>query len=131
MKYLIDTHTFLWFNEGAPELSPKAKMLIQAKNNEIFISIASLWEISIKIVIGKLDIIDNYELLLNDLAADDIKIMSVNFQHTVMQKNLPLYHRDPFDRMIISQSIVENMDVIGRDDIFDKYFEGRQVKRIW
>ena len=131
MKYLIDTHTFLWFNEGSSELSIKAKNLIADKTNEIFISIASLWEISIKTAIGKLEIVGEYELIIEDVTDNEIEILSINFAHTVVQNRLPLHHRDPFDRMIISQAIVENIDVISKDEQFDVYLKNESVKRIW
>jgi PIN domain nuclease of toxin-antitoxin system len=115
MQYLIDTHTFLWFVEDAPELSPIAKTLIEDENNEIFISIASLWEISIKTAIGKLSISGNYETVIDDVVDNSIEILPINFAHTVMQNKLPFHHRDPFDRIIISQAIVENIDFISAE----------------
>jgi PIN domain nuclease of toxin-antitoxin system len=131
MKYLIDTHTFLWFNEGSSELSQKAKELILNSDNQIFISIASLWEISIKTAIGKLDIKGDYELILEDVVENDIAILPINFAHTVVQNKLEFYHKDPFDRIIAAQSIVENIDLITKDKIFDDYFSTYSCQRIW
>jgi PIN domain nuclease of toxin-antitoxin system len=131
MKYLIDTHTFLWFNEGSAELSQKAKELILNSDNQIFISIASLWEISIKTAIGKLDIKGDYELILEDVVENDIAILPINFAHTVVQNKLEFYHKDPFDRIIAAQSIVENIDLITKDKIFDDYFSTYSCQRIW
>lgn len=131
MKYLIDTHTFLWFTEGCSDLSYTALELIMDKNNEIFISIASLWEISIKTAIGKLAIAGSYELVIEDVTENDMQILPINFAHTVIQNKLPLYHRDPFDRIIISQALVENMDLISKDSIFDNYLLDKEIKRIW
>lgn len=131
MQYLIDTHTFLWFTEGSSELSVKATNLIQDKNNEIFISIASLWEISIKAATGKLEIIGSYDLVIEDITDNQMEILPINFPHTVVQNQLPFHHRDPFDRIIASQAMVENMDLISIDSIFDRYFEDKDVKRIW
>jgi PIN domain nuclease of toxin-antitoxin system len=131
MQYLIDTHTFLWFTEGSNELSPKAKNLIKDKNNQIFLSIGSLWEISIKTSIGKLEVFADYELIIDDVTGNDIEILPINFAHTVVQNKLPFHHRDPFDRIIASQAIVENIDLISIDTIFDSYFEDKTVKRIW
>ncbi len=131
MKVLIDTHTFLWFVAGSMELSETAKKLIKNENNSVYISIASLWEISIKTAIGKLQITDSYETVINDVVENDISILPINFAHTVMQNKLPFHHRDPFDRIIVSQSIVENMDLISRDSAFDAYLENLEVKRIW
>lgn len=131
MQYIIDTHTFLWFTEGSSELSVKATNLIKDKDNEIFISIASLWEISIKTATGKLEIAGSYDLIIEDVTGNEMEILSINFAHTVIQNQLPFHHRDPFDRIIASQAIVENMNLISRDSIFDSYFEDKEVKRIW
>ena len=131
MQYLIDTHTFLWFTEGSSELSVKAKNLIKNKDNEIFISIASLWEISIKTATGKLEITGSYDLIIEDIIENEMQILPINFAHTVIQNQLPFHHRDPFDRIIASQAVVENMDLINVDAIFDTYFEDKEVKRIW
>lgn len=131
MKYLIDTHAFLWFNEGSDALSEQAKQLITDKNNEIFVSIATLWEISIKTAIGKLDIVGDYELIIEDVTENEMVILPINFAHTVMQNKLPLFHRDPFDRIIVAQAIIENMDLISKDGIFDDYLSGEGIKRIW
>ena len=109
MKLLIDTHTFLWFSSGSPEMSADAKAVIEDEENEIFISIASLWEISIKTALGKLAISGSYDLVIEDVTGNLIEILPVNFAHTVVQNKLPFHHRDPFDRMIIAQAIAENM----------------------
>ncbi|MBS1537169.1 MAG: type II toxin-antitoxin system VapC family toxin [Bacteroidetes bacterium] len=131
MKYLIDTHTFLWFSAGNSEISSIAKQLIADRNNEIYVSIISLWEISIKTAIGKLEISGGYEQVIEDLTENEMEILSVNFAHTVIQNKLPMFHRDPFDRMLASQAIVENMSLISKDEIFDSYFSDKLIKRLW
>ena len=131
MKYLIDTHTFLWFNEGSADLSNTAKQLIIDKDNEIFISIASLWEISIKTSLNKLTITGSYELIIEDVTENDMELLPINFAHTVIQNKLPFHHRDPFDRIIISQAIAENMMLISKDSLFDPYLVNLSIKRIW
>ncbi len=131
MRYLIDTHVFLWFVSNAKELSKTAKKTIEDGNNEIFISIASLWEISIKTSLGKLSIKGKYESVIDDLNDNAIQILPINFAHTVEQNRLPFHHRDPFDRIIISQAIVENLNFISIDAAFDNYLIGRSIKRIW
>lgn len=131
MKYLIDTHTFLWFSEGAADISSVPKQLITDKNNEIYISIASLWEISIKTALNKLIITGAYDLIIEDVTENDMEILPINFAHTVIQNKLPFHHRDPFDRIIASQAIAENMDIISKDAIFDIYLADKLVKRIW
>lgn len=131
MKYLIDTHIFIWFTEGSIELSQTAKNLIADKNNQIFLSIGSLWEISIKTAIEKLEVFADYELIIDDVTGNDIEILPINFAHTVIQNKLLFHHRDPFDRIIASQAIVEDIDLISIDSIFDNYFQDKEVKRIW
>lgn len=131
MQYLIDTHVFLWFVSNSKELSQTAKSLIEDETNEIFISIASLWEISIKTALGKLTIDGKYASVIDDLTDNSIEILPINFAHTIQQNKLPFHHKDPFDRIIISQAIVENMNFISADAIFDNYLKGKTVKRIW
>ncbi len=131
MQYLIDTHVFLWFVSNAKELSQTAKTLLEDENNEIFLSIASLWEISIKTALGKLTINGTYESVIDDVTDNSIQILPINFAHTVEQNCQPFHHRDPFDRIIVSQAIVENIDFISADAIFDDYLKGTSIKRIW
>ncbi len=131
MKYLIDTHIFLWFSSGSSELSQKTKEIILDKNNEIFISIASLWEISIKTATGKLEIRGDYENVIDDVTGNDMEILPINFAHTVAQNKLLFHHRDPFDRIIITQALVENLNLISKDEIFDLYLSDKSIKRIW
>ena len=105
--------------------------MILDKNNEIFISIASLWEISIKTSINKLTITSAYELIIEDVTENDMEILPINFAHTVIQNKLPFHHRDPFDRIIVSKAIAENMNLISKDAVFDTYLADKSVKRIW
>ena len=131
MQYLIDTHVFLWFVSNAKELRQTARTIIEDGHNEIFISIASLWEISIKTALEKLTINGKYETVIDDVTDNSIQILPINFAHTVEQNRLPFHHRDPFDRIIVSQAIVENIDFISADAIFDDYLKGLPIKRIW
>lgn len=131
MTYLLDTHTFLWFSSGSSELTPETRLTIADKENRILLSIASLWEISIKTALGKLEIVGDYESVIDDVTSNKIEILPVTFAHTVRQNRLPFYHRDPFDRMIISQAMVEGVDIISKDETLDIYLVGTQFKRIW
>lgn len=99
--------SFCGLMRGSPELSELARTIIEDKSNPIFISIASLWEISIKNALGKLRIASgDYETVLDDVVENEMEILPVNFAHTVVQNKLPFHHKDPFDRMIVSQAIV-------------------------
>jgi PIN domain nuclease of toxin-antitoxin system len=130
-KFLLDTHTFLWFVSGSSELSNTARNLIENDHHEIYLSIASLWEISIKVAIGKLQIRGTYETVIDDLTDNEISLLPLNFSHTVCQTKLPFHHRDPFDRILVSQALVENLDLISGDQIFDLYLAEQSVTRIW
>lgn len=131
MRFLIDTHVFLWFIDNAKELSKTAKEILEDGDNDIFISIASLWEISIKTALGKLSIKGNYKSVIDDVNDNSIQILPVTFAHTVEQNQIPFHHRDPFDRIIVSQAIVEKLDFIIGDMIFEDYLKGTSTKRIW
>lgn len=105
--------------------------MIEAEQTEIFISIASLWEISIKTALGKLIINGKYETVIDDINDNSIQILPINFAHTVEQNRLPLHHHDPFDRIIVTQAIFEDMNLISADAGFDEYLKGKAIKRIW
>jgi PIN domain nuclease of toxin-antitoxin system len=131
MKLLWDTHTFLWFVAGSNQINEKVRKYIEKAESENYISIASLWEISIKTALGKLSIQGEYKSVIDDVQSNGISILPINFAHTVCQNQLPLIHRDPFDRIIVSQAIVENMNFISIDEIFDEYLKDANIKRIW
>jgi len=131
MKYLLDSHTFLWFSTDAPDLSRHAKSIILDTKVSIAVSMASFWEISIKNSLGKLRIDTGFEALLDVANKNGFEILHVNFDHVTHVNKLPFHHRDPFDRMIIAQAIAENMDIIGVDKEFDNYLIDKPIKRIW
>ena len=131
MRYLLDSHTLLWYISGSAELSLKARSIIGEENNDLYVSIASLWEISIKYGLGKLEIKGSYESIADDLTENDIEILPISFAHTKVLATLPLYHKDPFDRILVSQALSENIDIVSKDEIFDRYFKGEAIGRIW
>ena len=121
MKILLDTHAFIWFLEGSDRLSEKAKNAIESKTNSSYISIASLWEMAVKVSIGKMDMEMSFDDL-NQLAYDNkITILPITFEHTKLISQLPFHHKDPFDRMIITQALVENMPILTIDNYFSAY----------
>ena len=127
MKLLLDTHTFLWFIDDSPLLSAKGKALLEA-DNDLLLSIGSLWEIAIKICLGKLTVVMPTEVLMTQqLTSNDIDVLSITVPHLVTVSTLPLYHRDPFDRLIIAQAMVEQMPIVSADPAFDAY----PVERLW
>jgi PIN domain nuclease of toxin-antitoxin system len=122
MNYLLDTHTFIWFVQDEPELSPRAKELIESPDTECFLSLASIWEISIKVSTGKLNLQEPLgEFLREQLVLNVIDVLPITFEHVTKVRELPFHHRDPFDRLIIAQSLLENLPVIGKDEWFDRY----------
>lgn len=131
MQYLIDTHIFIWFIQNSPNLNQTARNLIEDSQNKILISIASLWEISIKNSIGKLNLVKGFDAMADYLNDNSIEVLPINFAHTVENNKLPFHHRDPFDRIIIAQAIVENIDFISADAVFDEYLKEKSIARIW
>jgi PIN domain nuclease of toxin-antitoxin system len=131
MKLLLDTHTFLWFILDDKNLSLKVKNLIEDEKNEIFLSIVSLWEISIKTALGKLEINGSYATVINDVIENNLEILPLDFAHTVIQNQLPFYHKDPFDRIILAQAMSENMHLLSIDEVFDLYLSNQTIQRIW
>lgn len=127
MIYLIDTHALLWFYKGAEEISKKAKAIIEDKSNICVLSIASLWEIVLKLSIGKLELAINLPELQKFLHDENIRIVPISFEHLNHYLSLPLEHRDPFDRLIIAQAQYENYSIITKDATFKKY----KIKTIW
>ncbi len=121
MNYLLDTHAFLWYITEDPQLSRKANNAIDDPEANIYISIASLWEIAIKISKGKLELKRPFETLLQQMELNTFELLPVLFQHTVELCNLPHHHGDPFDRIIIAQAITENFISISKDENFIKY----------
>ena len=127
MEYLLDTHTFLWFINGDKELSSRAKNIIQNDENIMFLSIASFWEIAIKLNLKKLSIDMTFDELKQEANKNDFQILPIQFEDTRIIATLELYHKDPFDRILIAQAIQNNLKMITKDLNFDRY----PVKIIW
>lgn len=127
VRYLLDTHTLLWFITEDEELSDRARQLILDSNNEIFLSIASLWEIAIKVNIGKLALDKPFNQLFPDeLDAHGIEILNITINSLIHLTTLPFHHRDPFDRLIIAQALDEGISVISVDSALDPYGVNRE-----
>jgi PIN domain nuclease of toxin-antitoxin system len=127
MDLLIDTHAFLWFITGDKQLPVITVKLIGDSDNKCFVSIASIWEIVIKLSLDKLEIKGGFNTIENFLNNNDIEILSIDLSHTKKLLKLEHFHNDPFDRIIISQAIAEKMAVITKDRFFKEY----NVKVIW
>lgn len=131
MKVLLDTHAFIWYVEGIPELSQLARETIEHPGNQCMVSYASLWEMSIKISLGKLILKGGFDTLINDIATNGFDLLPIRYAHLKQNTHLAWHHKDPFDRLLIAQCQVENIPVISKDPFFDDYLKGTGVKRIW
>ena len=127
MKVLLDTHTMIWFFEGSGEISQSARNAIENDDNTCFISIASIWEVAIKLSIQKLQMNIPYDRLSSLIRENSFELIPVRFEHTKELITMPFHHKDPFDRLIIAQSIIEKMPVVSRDNSFKHY----HVDQIW
>ena len=127
MTYLLDTHAFLWFVSGDNQLPASVRDKIKAIDQPCFLSIASLWEITIKQQLGKLTLNISLDELFEFADRNQIEIVQINYDHLLTLANLPDHHGDPFDRLIISQAIAEKFTLITRDKGLKKY----KVKQQW
>lgn len=126
--YLLDTHSFLWFIAGDEKLSRLARSLMTEGDVKLFLSSASLWEIAIKVSVGKLILSAPFaELLPEQLAVNEVDILPIELSDLAVLVQLPFHHRDPFDRLLAAQSLANSLPLISGDTIFDKY----QVIRVW
>lgn len=128
MKVLIDTHVFLWWIMDDPRLSKKARLVMKKGDNDLYLSCASIWEMSIKMRTGKLTMPGSDLLFVSDhLERNSITPLPVFLHHAIGVHRLPLLHRDPFDRMLIAQSLAEDMPIVSADEQIARY----DVKVIW
>ncbi len=128
MRVLVDTHTLYWFIEGDSKLSNQATEILGDPDNEILISPASYWEMAIKISIGNWQLNQSYQDFIDvALLQYGFVILPVSPDHTAGLLQMPFHHRDPFDRLLIAQSVHEGIAVVSADKQFDAY----GVNRIW
>jgi PIN domain nuclease of toxin-antitoxin system len=128
MNLLLDSNILIWFTLTPDRLSTKVTQLIADKNNNLFISIASIWEIQIKLQLQKLTLDLSLSTLIRDLQQNnDIQILDITLAHIYALENLPNEHRDPFDRIMIAQTMVEQMPFLSADKVFDLY----PIERVW
>ena len=128
MRLLLDTHTFLWFLLEDPQLSTTASDLIIDPTNDIEVSPATYWEIAIKIRLGKYELPEPYDIFIErEIATNDFRILPIEPKHTAVLTTLPFHHRDPFDRLLIAQAMVETIPILSVDTAFDAY----PVTRLW
>ncbi len=127
MSYLIDTHTLLWYFKGDSQLAIKAKDILEDEKKDKYVSIVSIWEIAVKLTIEKIQLYYPFSDIVHKLSFEKKGILNVSFKHTQQIISLPLHHRDPFDRMIIAQSITEDLTIISKDKNFSLY----PIRLLW
>ncbi len=128
MNLLLDTHTLLWFIAGNSSLSASARTLIEDAENDKFVSIVSIWETAIKISTGKMSLSSPFDTLFpRQLEINGFELLPVKVEHTSLVTTLPFHHRDPFDRLLIAQGIVEDFVIVTTDSEFSDY----AIKLLW
>jgi len=122
MTLLLDTHAFLWFVTDDPRLSDRARNLISDAINMVCISPATYWQVAIKVSIGKYPMTVPFERFFRDaLDGNDVRILPVELRHAATLTNLPMHHKDPFDRMLIAQAVADRLPIVTVDDAFAAY----------
>jgi len=127
MKYLIDTQILTWMIIDTPKIPDKINKIIKDSKNEIFVSSISIWEIAIKTSIGKLTFPFELRKIREVIKNMNISILDISTEHLINVAELPFHHKDPFDRLIISQGMIEKLPIISSDNHFTKY----KIKIIW
>ena len=128
MRVLLDTHTFLWWNTDDPRLSPVAREVIADGRNELYLSVASAWEIAIKAARGSLILPEPPEQYVpSRLRLHHMSVLAIQLRHALHVYDLPLIHRDPFDRLLIAQSRLEELPLLTADPDIRHY----DVNVVW
>jgi PIN domain nuclease of toxin-antitoxin system len=128
MNLLLDTHAFLWFITNDPRLNSHAQSLIQDAGNRRLLSMAGLWEIAIKVSLGKLTLAQPFDQFIpRQLQLNQIEVLAIELPHVAAVAAMPFHHRDPFDRLMAAQSQIEDVPIISADTAFDAC----SVRRLW
>lgn len=127
MNLLLDTHTLIWFLEGETTLSTNAKKLIENPANTNFVSVATFWEMAIKVSLKKLEMQISIQNLKKLLWENGIEVLPITIENTLFVSQLPFHHKDPFDRLLIAQAVNENMILVSKDEAMHLY----NVQTIW
>ena len=128
MKALLDTHAFLWWITNDSRLSARVLRLVRDPSTSVYLSVASGWEIAIKVGLGKLELSDDLDGIIQEqLTTNRIDALPVQMSHALFVRRLPKHHRDPFDRLLIAQSLVEGMPLVTSDPLIQHY----PVQTIW
>lgn len=122
MKLLLDTHAFIWWDSEPGKLSSRVFTLCQDRGNSLLLSVASVWEMQIKLQLDKLKLtLPLSELMESQQRANHLELVPVLLPHVLALQHLPAYHKDPFDRLLIAQATVEGMVIVSNDPLFSRY----------
>ena len=128
MNLLLDTHALLWFLDDDPQLVPTAKSLIEDPANRKHVSVATCWEIAIKAGLRKLDLGEPaITFLTRELATNRFELLGIELAHATFVETLPPHHKDPFDRLLVAQALIDNLPLVSANTILDQY----GVTRLW
>ena len=127
VRYLFDTHVFLWLATDDLQLTPAARAIFIDNGQECFLSAASVWEMAIKSSLGKLRLATSLEQLVRGGLERGLRLLDVTSGQAYLVERLPFHHRDPFDRILVAQAMHEGMRLVSRDEQLDAY----PVTRIW
>lgn len=127
MRYLLDTHAFLWIAQDDPRLDANVRAIFADVSNEIFLSAASVWEMAIKASLGKLTLTAPLARLVAGGVERGIRLLAISCDHAYLLEHLPFHHRDPFDRLLVAQASHEGMQLVSRDPRLDAY----PATRVW
>ena len=119
MNLLLDTHAFIWWVNEPDQLSDRALNLLKNRENQIILSVASAWEMQIKMQLGKLKLeTPLQDLIKSQQITNELKILVVNLKHVLELDKLPYHHKDPFDRILIAQANIEDFTIVSKDEFF-------------
>jgi PIN domain nuclease of toxin-antitoxin system len=128
MKLLLDTHAFIWWDSEPARLSPQALALCQDRENALLLSVVSIWEMQIKLQLGKLRLaLPLREIVESQRQTNNVEILPITLAHVLALENLPVHHKDPFDRLLVAQAIIEEVVLVSGDPNIAKY----PVRVVW
>jgi PIN domain nuclease of toxin-antitoxin system len=127
MTLLLDTHAFLWFVTGDRRLSSRSRAVIEQEDSRLLLSAASVWEMAIKSSLGRLSLPSRLEDYVAEKVGEGFEVLPIDWTHAAGVERLPFHHRDPFDRLLVAQSLAEGVPIVTRDRVFRKY----GVRVVW
>lgn len=128
MKYLLDTHTFIWMDNDPEKLSARVQAICIDPENILLLSLASVWEMQIKIQLGKLTLPTSLQATLtSQIKLNHVELLQIKLSHILALSDLPQYHKDPFDRFLIAQALIEQIPLLTNDPFVKQY----TVENIW